>query len=256
MYIKQIIKESMERNPVGLKEAVEAELISRIQLALEAKKTCMEDDLDEAVAKIACLKCDEVSTAAAWKKKGGFCPKCKVSNQGVAEETDLQEKTIKNLGGGIKASVDSDKSLVVADSSAPGGRQMVVLEPEEVTKMISLVNARRPVKAVNLGSGIICTIEADGGVIVVDKSAPGGKQMVVLEPKQIKELVSLMKEDLDESAQDTWRVSISGLGGATVKGLNRNQAIDRALSKMKISKSERRMYISGKDKDKVKAEKV
>lgn len=42
-------------------------------------------DLEEAVAKIACLKCDEVSTAAAWKKKGGYCPKCKVSNQGVAE---------------------------------------------------------------------------------------------------------------------------------------------------------------------------
>ena len=42
-------------------------------------------DLDEAAAKIACVQCDEVSTAAAWKKNNGFCPKCKTSSQGVAE---------------------------------------------------------------------------------------------------------------------------------------------------------------------------
>ena len=42
-------------------------------------------DLDEASAKIACLECDEVSTAKAWEKNNGFCPKCKTSNQGVAE---------------------------------------------------------------------------------------------------------------------------------------------------------------------------
>lgn len=42
-------------------------------------------ELGEAAAKIACTKCDEVSTAAAWKKNNNFCPKCKTSNQGVAE---------------------------------------------------------------------------------------------------------------------------------------------------------------------------
>ena len=40
---------------------------------------------NEAVAKIACTKCDEVSTAKAWQKNNGFCPKCKTSSQGVAE---------------------------------------------------------------------------------------------------------------------------------------------------------------------------
>jgi len=44
--------------------------------------------LSEAVAKIACLECDEVSTAKAWQKNGGFCPKCKTSSKGVAEELD------------------------------------------------------------------------------------------------------------------------------------------------------------------------
>jgi hypothetical protein len=52
----------------------------------------IEQKLEEKAAKIACLKCDEVSTAAAWQKKGGFCPKCKVSNQGVAESVELDEK--------------------------------------------------------------------------------------------------------------------------------------------------------------------
>ena len=44
-----------------------------------------EEVLDEAAAKIACLGCDEVSTAKAWEKNHGFCPKCKTSSQGVAE---------------------------------------------------------------------------------------------------------------------------------------------------------------------------
>lgn len=41
-------------------------------------------ELDEAVAKISCLDCDEVSTAAAWGKNNNFCPKCKTSYQGFA----------------------------------------------------------------------------------------------------------------------------------------------------------------------------
>jgi hypothetical protein len=43
--VKQIIKEAMEKNPIGLKEAVEAELMHRLQLALEAKKSRF--DLEE-----------------------------------------------------------------------------------------------------------------------------------------------------------------------------------------------------------------
>lgn len=50
-------------------------------------------ELDEAVDKIACVDCDEVSTAAAWKKNRGFCPICKKSNKGVAEEVELDEAT-------------------------------------------------------------------------------------------------------------------------------------------------------------------
>ena len=92
-----------------------------------------EVELDEAVAKIACLKCDEVSTAAAWKKKGGFCPKCKTSSQGVAESVELDEGAkeralkalmTKALGGkrakaGYTSAVANNGDFVVKDG---GGR--------------------------------------------------------------------------------------------------------------------------------------
>jgi hypothetical protein len=45
MSIKQIIQESVNRNPLGLKEALEEELRGRVALALEAKMS--EEDEDE-----------------------------------------------------------------------------------------------------------------------------------------------------------------------------------------------------------------
>jgi hypothetical protein len=50
-------------------------------------------DMKEASSnKIACVKCDEVSTAKAWEKNNGFCPKCKTSSQGVAESSDYAKR--------------------------------------------------------------------------------------------------------------------------------------------------------------------
>ena len=60
------------------------------------------EQLQEA-GKIACLNCDEVSTAKAWEKNKGFCPKCKVSNQGVAEELELSEDVVKELEKIVKS---------------------------------------------------------------------------------------------------------------------------------------------------------
>jgi hypothetical protein len=47
MSIKQIIKESMEKNPLGLKEALEEELRARVALALEAKMSESDDDEED-----------------------------------------------------------------------------------------------------------------------------------------------------------------------------------------------------------------
>jgi hypothetical protein len=45
--VKQIIKEAMDQNPLGLKEAVEAELHTRIMAALEEAKKKMSEEDDE-----------------------------------------------------------------------------------------------------------------------------------------------------------------------------------------------------------------
>ena len=150
--VKQIIKEAIEQNPIGLKEAVGVELMSRLQLALEAKKGSMKD---------------------------------------LGETFDLQE-TVKDLGQGIRINVDSDKSMVIGDRTAPGGHQMVVLEPIEVENMISLAKANRPVVGSKLGRGAKMTIEKDGDV-VISAAAPGGRQMVVLTAKQVQEILELVK---------------------------------------------------------------
>jgi hypothetical protein len=54
-----------------------------------------ETEINEA-EKIACLGCDEVSTAKSWQKNRNFCPKCKKSNRGVREETEINEKVDKS----------------------------------------------------------------------------------------------------------------------------------------------------------------
>lgn len=45
----------------------------------------LEARITEDASKIACIKCDEASTQAAWEKNDGSCPKCNDSTQGVAE---------------------------------------------------------------------------------------------------------------------------------------------------------------------------
>lgn len=70
-------------------------------------------ELDEATAKIACLKCDEVSTAKAWEKNHGFCPKCKTSSQGVAESTTVKE-------GGSQKHRDKALATINARITKPG----------------------------------------------------------------------------------------------------------------------------------------
>jgi hypothetical protein len=155
MSIKQIIKELMDKNPLGLKEALaEAlaeELRTRVALALEAKM-----------------------------------------NEETEESFELDE-ALKDLGHGIRVNVDSDNSMVIGDRSAPGGSQMVVLEKDQVKKMISVITADKPVKAVDLGKGVKMTLDSDGDAVISDTSTPVGRQMVVLTAKQIQEILKLVK---------------------------------------------------------------
>jgi hypothetical protein len=47
MSLERIIKESLEKNPLGVKEALEEELANRVRLALEAKMNDEDDEEDE-----------------------------------------------------------------------------------------------------------------------------------------------------------------------------------------------------------------
>jgi hypothetical protein len=87
---------SAERPPMSIKDK------NTLKVVKSKKARRIGEYITEAVAKIACVKCDEVSTAAAWQKKGGFCPKCKVSNQGVAESVELDEVRGKGRAGAIE----------------------------------------------------------------------------------------------------------------------------------------------------------
>jgi hypothetical protein len=76
--VKQIIKEAMNQNPLGLKEAVEAELRNRITLALEAK-------MEESTLEEAKMTDEEVLSAAKALAKNGKDPKTKSFGQGLVD---------------------------------------------------------------------------------------------------------------------------------------------------------------------------
>ncbi len=74
MSIKQIIQESINKNPVGLKEALEEELRTRVALALEAKMNDEEDDMedeedeDEELAEATTVVYRNKETGEIWSK--------------------------------------------------------------------------------------------------------------------------------------------------------------------------------------------
>jgi DNA-binding transcriptional regulator YbjK len=65
MSVKQIIQESIEKNPLGLKEALQEELSNRIRLALEAKINEETEELDEISRKTLGSYIDKASDSAA-----------------------------------------------------------------------------------------------------------------------------------------------------------------------------------------------
>jgi len=89
--VKQIIKEAMDKNPIGLKEAVEAELMERIRLAIEAKKKSYkeedehDDDEDEEELEESKMTDAEVLSAAKALAKNGKDAKTKSFGQGLVD---------------------------------------------------------------------------------------------------------------------------------------------------------------------------
>jgi len=159
MSVDKILTEAVSENPIAFKKLVEEEIRSRVVLALEAKREEMEADEEE-------MEADQLD-----EMRNG--------------------KIVKDLGRGIKVTIE-DGGAVISDRTAPGGRQMVVLEPEQVEKMSSMVKSKKSVKGENLGSGIKMSIDGDGAVVLTDRTSPGGQEMVVLEPEQVDKIMSMV----------------------------------------------------------------
>ena len=113
------------------------------------------DQTNEAASKkLACTKCDEVSTQKAWEKNDGSCPKCNNSTQGVAEArnaSNTEHAGAKKGKGGYygrkkDAKCDSNKARRANDKKAV----------DETTRMKQLAGLRvDEVKSGNFNSRMI-----------------------------------------------------------------------------------------------------
>jgi hypothetical protein len=95
MSVQRIIQESIEKNPLGLKEAFAEELSNRIRLALEAKMNeDEEEDLDEASGVSAAINRAEASRQRALKKASAMVKKG-FSHEAAAKNHDVSIKDLK-----------------------------------------------------------------------------------------------------------------------------------------------------------------
>ena len=81
------------------------------------------DQTNEAASKkLACTKCDEVSTQKAWEKNDGSCPKCNNSTQGVAES--FKNRIFDKVGDKVGTSLGNG-TVVDIQPMDNRGRQIV-----------------------------------------------------------------------------------------------------------------------------------
>ena len=177
----------------------------------------------EAVEKIACLKCDEVSTAAAWQKNKGFCPVCKTSSQGVAESTELEEE-LREFYSSIDEDVDE-----IFEGFGPIAQEAlsyaVLLPYFGVTALAILWLHRGPSGAAELST----------------KSKEEIKQQIELAKKRVdadelrkkKEHIEKSLEKLKELQKDPKKKGLISKGLDFVKAKYKKAALKRVDNKLK-----------------------
>ena len=84
---------------------------------VDANYKAKNEMVSEAVKKIACVECDEVSTEAAWKKNKGFCPKCKSSNKGVRAESKNESIQEGDMKSAMKKMMGKDVKTTTSGAS-------------------------------------------------------------------------------------------------------------------------------------------
>lgn len=157
--------------------------VYRITKRSIVKKLGENTQLTEKAAKIACLKCDEVSTEAAWKKNGGFCPKCKVSNQGVAESVELDEGL--KMSYAVVDTADNNKVVAMASDEKDAKRSISTAEmpPMHIKdkKTLKIIKLK---KSANIGDYITeATALASRAITEAIYNMLGGKRGVTIPNK-------------------------------------------------------------------------
>jgi hypothetical protein len=154
---------------------------------LDGGKMVYDGDLEEAGGKIACLKCDEVSTAAAWKKNNGFCPKCKTSSQGVAESAQLNEATpgLDSIGAPRELSRKIMKTLSMDSAATP--------KPVDKLPAVSALDNTMIVRQTNEGWHAIARVKGRGDYkyYVSFRQKNGSEEVEVKEADSIKSVQAI-----------------------------------------------------------------
>lgn len=131
--VKKIIKEAMEHNPLGLKEAVAEELRARVRLALEANTTIAEAKMTDAevlsAAKALAANGKDEKTKAFgkglvdfYKKEGSFTPAQVGGLQNIMKNASFQM---------AKESIELDEAVVGAGPAFFDDGSHTTISPED-----------------------------------------------------------------------------------------------------------------------------
>lgn len=130
-------------------------------------------EVTEAVEKIACIECDAVSTAAAWKKNNGTCPKCNKSTQGVAEGSTIvkemkmaQKYGVYSRGGSIGSQSEHLRKPIKTFDTAEEAKEYAKRMRKQLSKGekkgYGMSYTTKPIKEANLTEGVLDDMDDDG----------------------------------------------------------------------------------------------
>lgn len=118
-------------------------------------------------------------------------------------ELDEAKKVFKDLGFKTKAILDDDGDMTLVSTDNVAGRQMVILSKKQTSQIGAMLKTKATKKVIkDLGQGTKISYDTDGSAVVSQNDA-SGRNMVVLEPSQVKQIRGMMNEEveLDEAVE-------------------------------------------------------
>lgn len=154
-----------------------------------------EVDIDEA-QKLFMFKTKAEADKKAKEVNGNVIPLTKQNFAVVVEETSIHESVL-DLGSKTKVSADKDGGITIVSNDIVAGRQAINLDTNQVKQIHSMLMQKASKKIIkDLGSKTKVAYDTDGSM-VISSSDMSGRDMVVLDPNQVKKLHNmLMKESI------------------------------------------------------------